>query len=214
MFTWPNLELTDYERKFVRLYKTKDKPGVLKRVYRRQLTNTALPNKNLPVVKLSEQIQISRRSRVFAICFSGDIGSWRLQITNASGTNYTVKTPRTAQDPIVSSLISGSFFNAAALGGLAVPINLFVDISPSFGPNLIGGASQVALSGMQAYPWLIDPNWVLLPNETLIFNGTPIPVPYNGAKQLTDPPLVLGIAIHVWEFPVMGTAPAEHREVV
>jgi len=31
MFTWPSLELTEYEKKFVRVYKDGKYPGVLRR---------------------------------------------------------------------------------------------------------------------------------------------------------------------------------------
>lgn len=214
MFTWPNLELTDYERKFVRIYKTKDKPGVLKRVYKARLNDTADPDRNLPRIQLSDQIQISRRSRIFGLCFSGDVGSWRLQVTNASGTTYTVKTPRTQQDPVVSSLFPGTNFNALSLGGLVPPITLGTDQSPSIGPNYLGQVNSALLGGLQSFPLIVEPNWVLLPNETLIFNGTPLPVEVELGKDQEFPPLILEIAIHVWEFPGMGTAPAKLREVV
>src|SRR5258705_13747142 len=104
MFTWPNLELSDYERKFVRIYKDGKYPGVLRRTYKVVLNSPAQAAKNLPVEQLTGQIQIARRSRVFALTFSGNTDSWRLGITNASGTNYTVTDPRGRKDPIVTSM--------------------------------------------------------------------------------------------------------------
>jgi len=210
MFVWPNLELTEYERKFVRIYKTKDRPGVLRRTYKVVLNDPAQVNSNLPIVQTTGQIQIARRSRVFGMSFSGNTDSWRLNISNASGTLYTVKTPRTGLDPIVSSMTPGTLNNAAALGGLAPPLTAAP--SDGIGPNLEN--SQVLTNNKQPCPFIIEPNWLLLPNETLIFNGTPLHVNYRPVSTTFTPNLVLNIVIHVWEFPVMGTAPAGQREVL
>lgn len=58
---------------------------------------------------------------------------------------------------------------------------------------------------------LLDPNWVLVPNETLIFNGNwdDLPLPADDG-----PTIVLDIAIHTWEFPGMGNADKATREVL
>lgn len=205
---WPTLELTDYERKFVRIYKTAQKPGVLNRVYKVTLNSPAQPTKNLPVEKLSGQIQISRRSRVYGLTFTGNIERWRLQVTNASGTLYTLNTPRTQRPPLVTSLIASSSYNADSLGGLVPPLTGAISLG-------IGPAFQTGyLSVQQPFPLLIDPNWLLMPNETLIFNGTPVPITLLNDQDVISPPLVLTVAVHVWEFPAMGTASAATREVV
>lgn len=210
MFTWPNLELSDYERKFVRIYKDGNKPGVLRRTYKVVLNSPAQPSKNLPVEQLGGQIQIARRARVFALTFSGNTDSWRLNITNASGTTYTVKDPRKHQDPIVSCMVPGNTSNAVSLGNLTPPLTGAA--SDGVGPSLED--SSLFSNQSQPFPLLIDPNWVLMPNETLIFNGTPIPVTvFTSGDQTITPPLTLTIGIHVWEFPVMGTASALQREV-
>lgn len=212
MDIWPALELSDYERKFVRPYKTKDKPGVLNRVYKVVLNDPAQPSKNLPVQKLSGQIQISRRSRVYGLTFSGNIDRWRLQITNASGTLFTLPTPRTQRPPLVTTIISSSSYNADSLGGLTSPITGSVK-TPGIGPNI----AQTGFTNQQPFPLLIDPNWLLAPNETLIFNGIPVPVNVitsDDPPVILVPPLILTIAVHVWEFPGMGTASAAVREVL
>ncbi len=206
---WPALELTEHERKFVRIYKTADKPGVLNRVYKVTLNDPAQPSKNLPTVKLSGQIQIARRSRVYGLTFSGNIDRWRLSITNASGTLYTLKLPRSQRDPMVSTLIASSAYNADSLGGLVPPLS--GAISPGIGPNI---QTSGLFSMQQAFPLLIDPNWLLMPNETLIFNGTPVPISFLNDQTPVNPFLVLTIGIHVWEFPGMGTADIETRSVV
>lgn len=213
MFAWPNLELTDYERKFVRIYKTKDRPGVLNRRYKVVLNSQALPEQNLPIITLSGQVQIARRSRVYALTFTGNMDRWRLNISNASGTQYTNKSPRGQLDPVVSSMVPGDYANALSLGALVPP--LIASLGVGIGPEISFKDAPIFFQGNQPYPLLIDPNWLLMPNETLIFSGTPLNVSIldpNTQKPI-DPPLTLTIGIHVWEFPLMGTASAEEREV-
>ena len=219
MWVWPNLHLTEYERKFVSVYKTATKPGVLRRVYKVGLfqrgESVDIPNYERPVTRTSGQIQIARRSRVFGMYFSGNLDSWRLQITNASGTLFTIRDPRRNQDPIVSSMVPCSLFNVASLGGVTPPLDVAVpQISPGIGINGITDRHYAPIQ--QPAPLIIDPNWLLLPNETLIFNGTPIQTNYVGTdpQQEMIPDLALTISIFVWEFPRMGTAPAEEREVI
>lgn len=219
MWAWPNLHLTSYEQKFVRIYKTAKFPGVLRRTYKVSLFQRGdaddIPSYDRPDTVLSGQVQISRRSRVFGLTFMGNTDSWRLQITNASGTLYTVRDPRQQQDPVVSSLVPGSRFNAISLGGAATPLNAAAPpVTPGIGPNDITNRQFAPIQ--QPAPLIIDPNWVLLPNETLIFNGTALQVNYQGVdpdEELT-PDLALTIGIHVWEFPGMGTADADIREVI
>ena len=212
MFAWPTLELTDYERKFVRIYRTKDKPGVLNRRYKLTLNSQAIPDQNLPQVTLSGNIQIARRSRIYALSFVGNLDRWRLNISNASGTQYTNKSPRGQFDPIVSSMVPGMYANALSLGGLVPPLAPLALNSPGIGPAM--GGLPFLLNGQQPFPLLIEPNWLLSPNETLIFSGTPIDVTFVKGQETVTPPLVLTICAHVWEFPVMGTAPAKERQVI
>jgi len=231
MWAWPDLVLTDYERKYVRIYKTtetengkkKTYPGVLRRVYKLVLNNRAAvnTNKNLPMEKTSGQVQIARRSRVFALSFSGNIDAWRLQITNASGTTYTTKTSRPSPagtpfanqklDPMVSAMLPSNLFNAESMGNLAT--NPYVGgFSPGIGPDI--GLLPFVLGKTAPSPMLIDPNWLLLPNETLIFNGTPVPFSVDPGTEEPpfDLPLTLTIGVHVWEFPGMGRVSEKDRE--
>lgn len=205
MFAWPTLELTDYEREYVRIYKTGKYPGVLNRRYKITLNSQAAPEKNLPTITLSGQIQIARRSRVYGLTFSGNTDRWRLGISNASGTQFTNKSPRGQLDPVVTSMVPGNIHNALSLGGLVPPLTPAAT-SPGIGPAMQTAGIKFALQGSQPYPLLLDPNWVLLPNETLIFAGTPIPISYLDGEDVINPNLVLTIGVHVWEFPGMGTA--------
>jgi hypothetical protein len=182
MFYWPTIELTDYEKRFVSLYKTKDRPGVMRRTYKVLLNNTI--NSTVPgleVVHNEGAIQIARRSRVFGLTFGGDTNIWRLNISTASGEVFTPKFAGGA-DPVVNSLTAGSMWNI-----YATDLN-----SPSDVPGGEGSSKQMAFSIM---PMLIEPNWELSPNEQLIFRGI----------SETDNS-ILEIGVHAWEFPgmVMG----------
>lgn len=191
MFAWPEVDLTDYERKFVRTYKTEKYPGVLKRVYQAQIYTGINQEPLYTTPRFSDQIQISRRSRVFCLLFTGDIDAWELQITNASGTLYTLSDIVNAAPPVVSSMIPGTYYNRR---------------------SQLGAPPAAANTQLQqtSYPLLIEPNWVLLPNETLIFNGALT----GSAEGSEDETFLLTIGVHVWEFPKMGTADAEIREVL
>ena len=191
MFAWPEIDLTDYERKFVRTYKTDKYPGVLKRVYQADLYTAIGQEPLYTTPRYSTQIQIARRSRVFCLLFTGDIHAWELEITNASGTLYTMRDVINNAPPVVSSMIPGTYYNRRAQ---------------------IGEPPAVDNTQLQqtSYPLLIEPNWVLLPNETLIFNGALT----GAAEGEEDEAYLLSIGIHVWEFPKMGTSDAEIREVL
>ncbi len=196
MFQWPSIELTDWERKFVRPYSTEVRnprtgamsrlPGVLKRVYPLLLSNdTAI---GLP----SGPIQISRRSRVFGLMFSGDISHTRLGITNASGTTYIIPDARTGLFPPVSAMIAASpYMDGSKLGVY---------------PDSLGLGEPTSVNQM-VHPFLIDPNWILMPNETLIFNGT-FDVDSGTASR------IMRIGVHVWEFPGMGNADKQQAEML
>lgn len=164
MFFWPHLELTEYEKNFVGVYKTDTKPGVLRRTYRVLLNNVANPAiPGQEQVHNSGVVQIARRARIFGLTFATDLTQWRLNIMTASGETFTPTLPGQSR-PLVSTL------------------------APGFG----------------TLPLIVEPNWELLPNQQLIFEGA----------SITTDAKVLNIAIHVWEFPKMvagappGTPPA------
>jgi hypothetical protein len=182
------------------VYKEGKYPGVLRRVYEVFMNSEADPlNPLLTTVKLSGKVQIARRSRIFGLGFAGNLGSWRLQIATASGEQMTPKTDQADGYPVVSSMIAGSSWNGlAAIGDQTV-----VSGMETPGTNLLSMFNGSMTQG----PMILDPNWELSPNETLIFNGTPIEnqetteFPMEGEAQK-----LLVITVHVWEFPnMMGT---------
>lgn len=190
------MEITDYEKRFVSAYTTEIqgkvdpatgkrgpnwiKPGVLRRMYKVLLNNTQHPGvSGLEDIHLNGQVQISRCSRVFGLTFSGDTHAWRLKISTASGTEFTPRFPNGTY-PMVSTLSPGSSWNNTATD-MAGPDNLTINAIPT---------RQVAWTQL---PMLIEPNWELDPNESLMFEGLP-----NSVTAI-----ILEIGIHVWEFPGM-----------
>lgn len=193
MWTWPKVELTDYERQYVRYYKCTEVitdasgkrrkhafPGVLKRIYSVELTTAPQPEAGLPAPRLVDSVQISRRARVFGLTFSGDTSSFFLSIRTASGETFT------AGDVLVSAMVPGSLYNSlAAIGEPPQPID----------------PDDQLQSGFQLGPLLIEPNWELLPNETLDFSARLT----KPLAELEDVPRrFLSIGVHVWEFPGMS----------
>lgn len=186
MFSWPELDLTDAERQFVRYYATGEYPGVLRRMYKVLLSNAAI--EGVTQVNLLDKVQIARRARVFALTFAGDTSLWWLNIKTASGEQLTPPNPLAAvlvpPNPpgcLVSALITGTPWD-----GLA---------QTSYFP----GSAVLGHDQWQNGPFLLEPNFVLVPNETLYFEGTPIiPAAHPEAT------VCLEIGIHVWEFPNMA----------
>jgi hypothetical protein len=210
MWFWPSLQLTDYERQYVGMYKSKDKPGVLRRIYQVQLATQALPDSNVPAIALSGKVQIARRSRIFGMTFTGNLDSWRLSVRNTNGTLYTNRTPRTNKAPVVTSLIAGSYANAASMGGLVQPGGFAPSssgaLTASIGPalNLLQIPLGTTFQSVANFPWLIEPNWVCQPNETIIFEGEDISPTYQGGESGSfQLPQILNISFYAWEFPKM-----------
>ena len=212
---WPALRLTDYEKQFVDVYTQLDsqgrvvKPGVLRRCYTLTLASQEQRAKNIPGIATIAQVQISRRARILGMTFTGNTDAWRLSVRNSNGTTYTNPTARGQKFPVVSSLIAGSYYNAAALGGKIEPLayNHASNITDAIGPN--PGFTSQFIAGQQSFPWLIEPNWVCQPNETIIFQGEDISPTWgftqdaNGPTSSTKLPVVLRITVFAWEFPGM-----------
>lgn len=183
MFYWPHLELTDYEKRFVSWYKTDKLPGVLRRSYKvlfNNVINTLVPGFEQPHTEGS--VQIARRTRIFGLSFSGDVHQWRLNIATSAGEQYTPRLPG-GFDPRVTALAPGVAWNSGA-SDMAAPMEV---ASPIAGFN---GLNQTAFA---MHPLIVEPNWEMLPNESLLFTGTPLNVEA----------IILEIAVHVWEFPGM-----------
>lgn len=181
---WPRLRLTPEESQYSIPY---DDPGdkrqrVLRRIYYGQL------NFNTTIRQDTETFQISRRSRVFGLTASGDIDLVEIQIQDVTGEQFTTDfIPLSALlgggniDPN-TALIFSPFYDAANLA------------NPGFNTGFVQG--QVS----SYVPFIIEPNIVLAPNQTLTFNG-----------RLINPNITQDVHVsfntHVWEFPGMPGSP-------
>jgi len=193
MNIWPEVDLTEYERLFVRTYKTLAKingkdvvlPGVLKRTYTRSLIN--IPDGTFYVApKFEDSVKISRRARIFAIVFGGDVSAWSIRLQNSAGTLYTVNTnPNSDNRMLVSSMLAGSNYNIFSQVGVP-PIN-----------QVLPGLNFQ--EGSQSFPMYIEPNWDLQQNDTFIINGL-CHYPADGEGAIRS---ILTMTLHVWEFPGM-----------
>jgi hypothetical protein len=188
VYPWPELDLTDAEREFVRYYADETKPGVLRRTYKVLLANAAIAAAQITQPQTIQNVQISRRARVFGLTFAGDVSMWYLDVQSASGRRLTPPNPLAAQltppNPpgcLVSSMFPGTPWDVNAQVG-AFP-----------------GAAVLGIDQWQSGPLILEPNFVLVPNETLIFTGTPVPPAFA-----PDAVLALEIGVHVWEFPDMA----------
>ena len=190
MFPWPSLELTDWERQHVGYYTERvkradgsyyTKPGVLKRVYPIDLARQDDDSADLEA-QLTDELQIARRTRVFGFSFTGDLGSWRLQIRTASGEALTGQERESGDAPVVSAMVPGTFYNEH--------------------PNTNIGAQPTADNAQNVHQYgalQIEPNWLLSPNTTMLFEGTII----DEANLTANDQRILTINVHVWEFPGM-----------
>ena len=181
---WPRLRLTPEESKYSIAY---DDPGktqrsVLRRFYHGQL------NFNNVIRQDTETLQISRRSRVFALTASGDTNLVEIQILDVTGEQFTTDfIPLAALiggsslDPS-SALIFSPFYDAANL------------LTPGFNTGFVQGHMDTFV------PYIFEPNVVLAPNQTLTFNGRPI-------NPNVIQPLHVSFNLHVWEFPGMPGSP-------
>ena len=205
MFTWPTPELTDYERKFVRLYREPMLdaqgnailnssglpafwPGVLRRMYKVNLNNVTIPG--VPGMDdgphfTDVKYLATRRTRVFGLTFFGDCPSIYLMIKSLSGETYTVN------PCLVSSMQAGTPWDAdSALGELAFDVSI---------PGAVN--RNYAGFGIQ-----LEPNIVLDQNDGLLFTGLVAPGANLDVENGGWPYRVLSIGIHVWEFPNMGSS--------
>ena len=204
MNIWPEVDLSEYERRFVRTYKTKTSrknskgkieqvvlPGVLKRVYSKFLVNIADDEMFLQPI-FEDSIKISRRARIFGIVFTGDVAAWTIRLQNSAGTLFTVNTtPNSDNRILVSSMIPGSNYNIFAQVGV---------------PPLNQAAPALAFQeGSQSFPLLVEPNWELMQNDTFMISGQCL---YPNAGELAIQS-ILGMTIHVWEFPGMEATTLE-----
>lgn len=108
--------------------------------------------------------QISRRSRVCGATFSGDVTRFRIEIITSTGEQHT-----------------------------AEPVYL-PHLTPGFNQSEQGIAPVATPSQFLVLPYVFEPSLVLLPNQTLQFNG-------YATEDFNDVDYRIDFTLHVWEFP-------------
>jgi len=184
---WPRLRLTADEAKKWTPYSAPDllQRNVLYRAYAGEIV-LDMTNK-----EDTETIQISRRSRVFALTASGDVHNIEVQIFDSAGEQYTM-----GYIPMANLLCGTAADERGWLMYNAGPV-------PGITPGTTMGFTTLNDS---IAPHIFEPNIVLDPNQTLSFRGRTM----RSLEQLPSPPNTLGIngmallsfTAHVWEFPV------------
>ncbi len=174
---WPPLRLTAEEQQYCGYYANEQgpqdgRPGVLRRMWPVTLSATLVTGETS--VLIAQFVPSGRRTRVFAMTFSGDIEWWTLELKTLSGEILIQRAP-------VSTLL-----NLQTTGGN----------NASFG----FGISEATLSRPNNGPLFFDPNIVLTGSQTLTLTGTvePDTVSLPGERS------VLHTVFHVWEFPAWG----------
>lgn len=187
---WPRLQLTKRESERWAPYfdPSKLQRAVIYRLYNGEINLTSTIKED------TENIQISRRARVFALTASGDIHNTELTIYDSGGEQYTM-----GFSPMANLL----------LGGIPDPRGLGTfntALSPYYAGRRLSWASVFGLAASQA-PHIFDPNIVLDPNQTLSFKGRNMKTlaavanagsPNNGRAGASH----VSFNVHVWEFPV------------
>lgn len=140
---WPTLELTEWEKQYVSYYREgNEKAGVLRRCYPLQMRATNLPDDH--EVLDQRFVPSGRRTRLFALTFSGDIDNWEITIATAAGELLT-------QDwASVSALLNAPF------------------LTPTLPTRVTNLPTQTFPGGG---PLIFDPNVVLERTMTLLLQG-------------------------------------------
>jgi hypothetical protein len=188
---WPRFRLTKTEAKRWTAYSSPDhkQKQVLYRTYAGELQLSTTNRED------TENLQISRRARVFALTASGDVNNIEIQIYDSSGEQYTM-------DFIpVSQLLLGAVPDFRSVPVMAPQFQAFsTNIAEIIG-GLVLGADTVA-------PHIFEPNIVLDPNQTLSIKGrcmhnlhdTDVLPP--GISNPAPETATLCFNLHVWEFPI------------
>jgi hypothetical protein len=188
MSYWPRFKLTPYEARYVTKYSSPDdnRRGVLRRFYPGFLVlneTTRLP---------TFAFNIARKSRVFGLSISGDVSKFRINISDATGEQYTVgqinadllQTGNLAEVPGINIALSGT--------GIGLPV--VAKIIPGFNNDI----------------HIFEPNISLAPNQTLTIQGFETePYGYGNPDPETIPnaDYRIDFVLHVYEFPGMPGSP-------
>ncbi len=189
---WPRFRLTKAEAQRWCVYSSPDSKNkaAVYRIYAGELQLSTTNKED------TENMQISRRSRVFAFTASGDVNNIEIQIYDSAGEQYTMNFIP------VSNLLLGSnpdFRGVPLVGGPLAAVNL----EPRLGLNPYG-----LIYGDTVAPHIFQPNIVLDPNQTLSIKGrcmhglTDSDFTTPGVGTSFSQTATLSFNLHVWEFPL------------
>jgi hypothetical protein len=191
---WPRFRLTKSEAKRWCVYSAPDKKEkqVLYRVYAGEIALSTTNKED------TENMQISRRARVFGFTCSGDVHNVELSIFDSAGEQYTMGFIPASLLVLgnVPDFRSINFTNGSLATITGVPT------------NTIGFSSQHVFGVDSVAPHIFEPNIVLDPNQTLSIKGRAMlglaDVPTKDSPTIDARPGTANLAfnIHVWEFPL------------
>jgi hypothetical protein len=191
---WPRFRLTKSEAKRWCVYSAPDKKekNVLYRVYAGEIALSTTNKED------TENMQISRRARVFGFTCSGDVHNIELSIFDSAGEQYTMGFIPASLLVLgnVPDFRSINFTDGALATITGVPV------------NTIGFSSQHVFAMDSQAPHIFEPNIVLDPNQTLSVKGRAMyglaDVPTRASPTINARPGTANLAfnIHVWEFPL------------
>lgn len=184
---WPRLRLTKKEATRWAPYFEPDKlqRAVIYRIYYGEL------NLSVSVKEDTENIQISRRSRVAALTASGDVHNTEVQIYDSGGEQYTMGfTP-------LSNMLMGTNIDPRGLATWNSNLNDY------FVGRRLAHSSVYALPFCLA-PHVFEPNIVLDPNQTLSIKGRNMYSLLNPStpQEANEGRSHVSFNLHVWEFPI------------
>lgn len=181
---WPRLQLTKREQeRWAPYYEPQNiQRGVLYRAYYGELNFNTVNFEDI------ENVQISRRARIFAMTVSGDVHNTSVEIFDSSGEQYTM-----GQTPLANMFMG---LNSDPRG--AGSFNPVLD--PLF---LTRRLTMGAVYGqfINLAPHVFEPNIVLEPNQTLSVRGRNL-ITIQDTSEGELPTSHLSFCFHVWEFPV------------
>jgi hypothetical protein len=181
---WPRLRLTKKEAERWAPYYEPDKKqrAVLYRAYGGVL------NFNTVNLEDIENVQISRRARVFAMTVSGDVHNTEVEIYDSGGEQYTMgPIPLMNMFPGLSSDPRGAGSFNPALDTLFLTRRLTMGA-------VYGHFFNTA-------PHVFEPTIVLEPNQTLTVRGRNM-CTIQDSSEGDLPTSHVSFCFHVWEFPI------------
>lgn len=189
---WPRFRLTKSEAKRWCVYSSPDKTQkqVLYRIYAGEIALSTTNKED------TENMQISRRARVFGFTCSGDVHNVEVSIYDSAGEQYTM-----GYVP-ASLLVLGNVHDFRSVpwldGDMATATGMAQNQMAFFGGVIPAVDSQA--------PHIFEPNIVLDPNQTLSVKGRcmlNLTDVVDGQGNNPRPGTAnLAFNIHVWEFPL------------